>query len=210
MPYTNRIKARFWAKVAICEHGKECPDCCWPWAFGKTSNGYGLFYLGCEGKRTISATAHRVAWELDHNEFIPNDLWCLHACDNRPCCNPAHLWLGTQQDNMEDMRGKGRDAKGEMHGARTRPGSWPKGKAHWSYTHPELVRKGEQHHSARLTAAQVLEIRALASTGEHSCADLARRSPASRQTIQDIVTGRTWKHLPLGERPRWRSKRGAK
>jgi hypothetical protein len=68
-------------------------------------NGYGMLGLG---RRTDPKTAaHRVAWTVAVGP-IPEGLNVLHHCDNRPCCNPAHLWLGTQRDNLLDMVAKGR------------------------------------------------------------------------------------------------------
>ena len=58
--------------------------------------------------RTVSS--HRYAWELWEGP-IPNGMNVLHRCDNRRCCNPAHLFLGTQQENMLDMYAKGRGQK---------------------------------------------------------------------------------------------------
>ena len=77
------------------------PDECWPWLGRLDSDGYGMF-----GQ---SEKAHRAAYE-DQVGPIPRGLFVLHRCDNRPCCNGAHLFPGTQQDNLADMRAKGRQA----------------------------------------------------------------------------------------------------
>ena len=58
--------------------------------------------------------AHQVAWYL-HTGVWP-DKFVLHTCDNRKCCNPAHLFLGTQKENREDCKAKGRVARGPSHG----------------------------------------------------------------------------------------------
>lgn len=95
---------RFWSKVA-----KKGDDDCWNWTGGKT-RGYGAF--NPNGKRVI---AHRAAWFYIHGEIASGFLVC-HKCDNPSCCNPNHLFLGTQLDNMTDMTSKGRGNIGERHG----------------------------------------------------------------------------------------------
>ena len=96
------IEERFWEKVDI-----RGPDECWNWLAGKKSNGYGTFWI--KGERVCPA--HRIAWELTNGE-IPKGMSVLHHCDNRLCCNPKCLFLGTHEDNMSDMCRKGRQARG--------------------------------------------------------------------------------------------------
>lgn len=78
------------------------PDECWPWTGAVTGKGYGKISLAYRHRN-----AHRVAFELWHGP-IPDGLLVCHRCDNRPCCNPAHLFVGTAKDNAEDMMAKGR------------------------------------------------------------------------------------------------------
>lgn len=92
------LAARFWDKVAI-DRG------CWLWTAG-TRHGYGAISEGGRGSPMIMA--HRFSWEF-HFGPIPDGLGVLHKCDNPPCVNPAHLFLGTQGDNMRDKAVKGRD-----------------------------------------------------------------------------------------------------
>lgn len=82
---------------------REDPNGCWIWIGGKTSDGYGKFYLN-----GIKRRAHRVAWVI-RNGQIPEGLNVLHNCDNPSCVNPDHLFLGTQIDNIIDMVSKGRN-----------------------------------------------------------------------------------------------------
>jgi hypothetical protein len=72
-----------------------------------TKHGYPKIHLRVSGELEIHASAHRIAWMISHGD-IPEKMFVLHKCDNRLCCNPDHLFLGTQQDNMDDMVSKGR------------------------------------------------------------------------------------------------------
>lgn len=89
--------SRFWSKV-----DKRGSEECWPWQGKPNSSGYGQITL--KGKTLAS---HRVAYELTYGSFLTSLLVC-HTCDNRICCNPEHLFLGTHQDNLDDMVAKGR------------------------------------------------------------------------------------------------------
>lgn len=120
---------RFWEKVA------RDPDSeCWPWTAATDIHGYGLIGVWSEHGRMSNRHASRVSYALNVGP-VPDDLDVCHRCDNPPCVNPAHLFLGTRKQNMEDCRRKSRHS----HGVR-RP-------------------------DAKLTPEKVREIRALRASG---------------------------------------------
>ena len=86
---------RFWAKV-------DKRDGCWGWTGSGTKFGYGNFYVNNKMVR-----AHRFSYEL-HKGPVPNGHFVMHTCDNPKCTNPEHLEVGTNQENIKDMRRKGR------------------------------------------------------------------------------------------------------
>jgi hypothetical protein len=102
---------RFWAKVQ-----KQSRDACWFWTANVNNKGYGLFKVG---NRMVST--HRIAYLLGTG-VQPNELHVLHSCDIKRCCNPRHLFMGTNQDNCDDYAAKGlspnlgHDQVGEQNG----------------------------------------------------------------------------------------------
>lgn len=124
---------------------------CNKWGYGKIGGGSG----------TIST--HRFAWEQAHGP-IPDGMWVLHRCDNRVCCNPDHLFLGTAQDNMDDCCEKQRQARGSKQG------------------------------SHKLSEEQVAQIRDSYATGGATQTDLAREFGVRQATISRIVLRDSWKH----------------
>jgi len=161
-PMTEKEIARFWEKVDI--RGK---DECWPW--NRPVHGHEYAKIGV-GKRENRSTvlAHRVAYTIT-NGPIPPHLLCCHSCDTQLCCNPAHLWPGTDGDNMQDKVKKGR--------SRNAP------------------QKGERNPRAKLNNKQVRWARKAWETGEYTQRKMADMLDVSESTIHRIVRGEGWTHV---------------
>lgn len=150
------LPVRLWAKIA-----KAGPNDCWPWTGFTDPKGRGRIYK--PGSRSM-VLVYRAAYE-DAVGPVPAGLNVLHRCDNPPCCNPAHLWLGTTADNNEDMHAKGR----------------------WR----AKDRAGVKNANARLAEKTVLAIRA--APGRYD--DIALAYGTSHSTVSDIKNRKTWKHI---------------
>jgi hypothetical protein len=102
--HARRLK-KFWERVT-----KAGADDCWLWnGYKNSATGYGAIgWYGKGDKRSAHEYAHRVAWELEHGHAAPAGKVVRHKCDNQLCCNPAHLELGTQLDNIKDRQERGR------------------------------------------------------------------------------------------------------
>lgn len=135
---------------------------CWLWIKNTYKDGYGAIVpTGARGQ----VGAHRVAWQL-YRGPIPAGFLVCHKCDNPPCVNPEHLFLGTPSDNMVDSANKGRRASGPRCGAR------------WRFT---------------LNAEKVRAIRSeLAVSGRGAGKALAEKYGVCRATITGIKKGKTW------------------
>lgn len=113
---SSPIENRFWNRLD--KSGGD--DSCWNWTGARLPKGYGIVGIS-QGKHKYT---HRVAWELT-NGPIPEGLWVLHRCDNPPCCNPAHLFIGNNRDNVLDMIQKGRAKRGPALGNQNWRGKKP-------------------------------------------------------------------------------------
>jgi len=157
---------RFWAKVDV-----RGADECWPWMGSTNERGYGSCRYNGKTVRT-----HRLALTLAAG---PSTLLALHACDNPPCCNPAHLRWGTHEDNYLDAlsRNRRKPAVGDRHRSRTRPDS---------------IQRASAHGRAVLTEEAVREIRAHHPYKRGDVLAFARKFGVSRRTIGQARDGETW------------------
>lgn len=175
---------RFWSKV-----DKRGDNECWEWKAGRDKDGYGQFSVGYVGTR-----AHRFSFLLHHGD-IPRGMKVCHTCDNPPCANPKHLWLGTADDNNKDMKNKGRCATGAQNGAHTQPHRRATGDRHWSKLYPEKISKGSQQSQSRLSETIVKQIRDLVGRGCWTQAAAARNYGVSQTRISQIIKRKCWKHI---------------
>ena len=149
---------RFWNKVE-----KAGRDTCWVWIGARQStNSYGRMKI--DG---AIESAHRISYMLEHGR-IADGLWVLHKCDNPPCVNPSHLFLGNRSDNMKDAYKKGRAFEPHKHG---------------------YVSYGENVSTAKLTNAQAEMIR----ESDLRISELARAFSVSRKAIRNVRQGKSFK-----------------
>ena len=148
----------------------EKTDTCWLWRGCLDNKGYGRIGIGYKPFRT-----HRYSWIL-HFGKIPvgpgyHGTCVLHKCDNPPCVRPDHLFLGTAADNAADRNKKGR-------------------------TSHDTGSPGESSGKSKLCSKQVLEIRALYSSGVHTYKELGTMFGISKRQVGTIVNFQNWKHIP--------------
>ena len=149
---------RFWKYVQKTEN-------CWIWIGNKFPNKYGQFSI-----KSYPVLAHRFSYELAYGEISSPDLFVCHKCDNNPCVNPEHLFLGTQKENIQDMISKGR-----------------------------INRKGNNSHCHILAEEDVISIRKRYNNGNgESVLDIFKDYKhliATRETIRTICLNLAWKSV---------------
>jgi len=134
---------------------------CWEWQLHRVQDGYGKIRFN--GK---DIGAHRFSWIL-HFGPVEHGLLVCHHCDNPPCCNPAHLFLGTDKSNSQDALSNGR----------------------------LFVMRGSDNHASKLTEQVVKEIHAAWIPYKVSARKLAERFPVTAGHIEKILRRQVWKHI---------------
>lgn len=176
---------RFWSNV-----DRRGPNECWPWLLSKGNHGHGSTTF-----RGVHTSANHVAFMLGGGVFTEEKPFACHSCDNPPCCNPSHLWAGSQRDNMADRDLKGRQARGDRQGLRVHPERAARGNRNGKFTHPEKTPRGENNGWAKLTKADVIKIRAAAERGDFLRVIASRFNIGTSQT-HNIVKRKQWRHVP--------------
>lgn len=153
---------RFWKYV-----DKRGPNDCWEWKGARRVQNYGG--LALEDHKVV--LAHRFSYELHYGPIPESEGYhgtcVLHRCDNPPCVNPKHLFLGTNQDNVDDKVSKGR-------GVSTR---------------------GNQNGMAKLNPEKIVDIRQRYKDGE-SFKSIAYSYDVTDAAIRSVVQRKTWRHIP--------------
>lgn len=166
------ISPRSWKKTPLAARilnrvlFSNDPDECWPW-MGDHARGYGVVAVSLNGRRQKRTVVTRLIYEMFTGHPVPRKLNVCHSCDNPPCCNPKHLFIGTTADNVHDK--------------------WQKGRAATVFV------SGEKHRIAKLSNAQVAECRELLKAGRMP-RELAVRYGVSPRYIRHLRAG-TWRKL---------------
>ena len=152
--YDEDCRKKLLNSIKITESG------CWEWKKSCHKQGYGNFPY----KRKV-LLAHRASWIL-FKGILDDKILVCHKCDNPPCCNPDHLFLGTDKDNVKDGFSKGRIKR----------------------------KKGEQHYFHKLKEEDILIIRKMALAGD-TFKEIAKKFSVHRTCIGSVVNRKSWKHI---------------
>lgn len=181
-------------RVASVAKDFEGVEGCWEWPGSRNpQTGYGQLSAWEDGKRKLY-TAHRISFSALCGG-IPEGQSVLHRCDNRPCFNPAHLFAGSQTDNMQDMHLKGRwspPAQKPIPWQHLRPHTVPRGETHHLIKNGTgCLKRGITHHSAKITEQDVLDIR----NSEMTLKQLSEIYKISPGSLSKIRLRQTWAHV---------------
>jgi|LakMenE18May11ns_1017448.scaffolds.fasta_scaffold9907176_2 hypothetical protein len=158
----EQVLSDFWKRVDIRGTGE-----CWIWKAGKNgkaaSSQYGVMWIGSKRHKT-----HRFVTAISHGEIDNKNRFALHRCDNPPCCNPHHLYIGTPKQNSADCKNRGR----------------------------LNCDRGSDRYCAKLNEAQVARIKAEAPFRLRGWGRMiAREFGVGFSAVNNIVMGRRWKHI---------------
>ena len=162
MQQSETLRHKLFSRVVVCGD-----DDCWDWQGSLSGSRYGQMRVN--GRLTY---VHRIAYEVTTGE-IPAGLFVLHTCDNRKCCNPSHLWLGTNKDNQQDCVQKGR----------------------------KYIARGAEHPMAKLTPYEVWLIRSLYVSGEFLQREIADAMGINRSYCKRLLQGKSWTEGPFAGSP---------
>lgn len=158
--------AYFWSRVKVGQIGD-----CWVWTGTIGSNGYGQVV---RVKKNVST--HRAAYELMFGA-IEKGLYVCHHCDNKPCCNPFHLYAGTPAENTKDAVDRGLVTR--LNGIKN----------------PMFGKRGEQSPCSKYTNEQIIEIRRKYATGAYTQKSLSKEYGTTQCGISQIIRRATWNHI---------------